>query len=95
MPFRWHVDLPGPVVWSRPMRKKRRSSGPLTTLLVWFIVKPFELMFRGLAKLFAVRSRSNTERSVQQLPVGWHPISGVWLYWNGQTWYDMNGRTVF
>lgn len=94
MPFHWHVKLPGPVAYSRPIRRKGKKPGPLTSVLVWFIVKPFELMFRGLAKLFAVRARSNTEQA-RALPHGWYQSSGGWIYWNGQTWYDLDGRTIF
>lgn len=96
MPLRWHVDLPGPVAYSRPMRKKRKGSGPLTTLVVWFIVKPLELMFRGLAKLFTVRSRSNTE---QPAPVfgrpGWYDTVHGPLYFSGSNWYAPDGRPMF
>lgn len=94
MPLHWHVNA-GPVAYSRPMRKSRKKAGPLTTLVLWFTVKPLELMVRGIAKLFSVRSRSNTERPVQQLSVGWYLVSGVWVYWNGQTWYAQDGRPMF
>ena len=94
MPFRWHVDLPGPVAYSRPIRRKGKKPGTLTSVLVWFIVKPLELMIRGLTTLFTVRSRTNTEQ-LPALPVGWYQTAGQWAYWNGQSWYDLDGRTIF
>jgi len=51
MSFRWHVNLPGPVAYSKPIKRRGKRPGLLTSVLVWFIVKPFEFMFRGLAKL--------------------------------------------
>ncbi len=96
MPLRWHVDLPGPLAYSRPIRKSRSKSGPLTTLVVWFIVKPLELTFRGLAALFAVRSRSNTEQPLPSyMPVGWYKTAHGPLYFSGTNWYDQEGRAIF
>jgi hypothetical protein len=82
------------VAYSRPIRRKGKKPGPLTSVLVWFIVKPLELIFRGLAKLFTVRSRSNTEQA-RSLPHGWYQSPGGWIYWSGQTWYDLDGRAIF
>jgi hypothetical protein len=96
MPLRWHVNLPGPVAYSRPMRKSRKKSGPLTALVVWFIVKPLELMFRGMAKLFTVRSRSNTGQPAPvYTPVGWYNTVHGPLYFNGSNWYAQDGRPMF
>jgi len=59
MPLRWHVNLPGPVAYSRPLRKSRKKSGPLTAVVTWFIVKPLELIFRGGAHVLgSKRTRS-------------------------------------
>lgn len=101
MPLRWHVNLPGPVAYSRPIRKNRGRSGPLTSLLVWFIVKPLELIFKGVAKLFTVRSRSNTEQPVAQSAIpstsfwprpGWYWTQYGYLWFNGVAWVRPDGR---
>jgi len=87
MPFRWHVDLPGPVAYSRPIRRKGKKPGTLTSVLVWFIVKPLELMIRGLTTLFTVRSRTNTE----QLPA--LPLAGIKQPVSGPTGTGNPGMT--
>lgn len=95
MPFRWHIHLPGPVAYSRPMRK-RSGPGPLTAILIWFIVKPLELLVTGLVKLFAARSRSNTEHPVPLFgqPGWYHTVHGP-LYFSGANWYAPDGRPLF
>lgn len=103
MPLHWHVNLPGPVAYSRPMRKKRRKSGPLTTLLVWFIVKPLELLARGGAA--AVRRSVTTEHRTETAikgyfapPAsrpGWYDSAWGPLYWSGTNWYAPDGRPMF
>lgn len=95
MPFRWHIHLPGPVAYSRPMRN-RKSPGLLTSILIWFIVKPLELLVTGLAKLFAVRSRPYTEHPAPLFGApGWyHTVHGP-LYFSGTNWYAPDGRPLF
>lgn len=91
MPLRWHVPLPGPVAYSKPVRRRGKKPGCLTAILVWFTVKPLELMVRGMAKLFTVRSRSNTEQPVR-FPEGWHHTPHGPLWWNGAHWIRPDGR---
>lgn len=96
MPLRWHVNLPGPVVYSRPMRKKRAGSGPLTTVLVWFIVKPLELIFKGMAKLFRIRPRPKVAQPAPYNGVpGWYNTVHGPLYFSGANWYAPDGRAIF
>lgn len=95
MPLHWHVDLPGPLAYSKPVRRRGKKPGCLTAVLVWFIVKPLELMFRGLAKLFAVRSRQNTEQRIVFNPPGWYNTNWGPLYFSGTNWYDREGRAIF
>ena len=91
MPFRWHVNLPGPVAYSRPIRRKGKKPGPLTSVLVWFIVKPFELMFLGLAKLF--RTRVDLARHAQtHANMGWYNTQYGPLWFNGRVWVRPDGR---
>lgn len=91
MPLRWHVNLPGPVAYSKPVRRRGKKPGCLTTVLIWFTVKPLELMVRGTAKLFAVRSRSNTGQPLP-FPEGWHHTPYGPLWWNGTHWMRPDGR---
>lgn len=94
MPLRWHVHLPGPVAYSRPMRKKRQGSGPLTTVLIWFIVKPLELIFKGLVKLIP-DSRERSGQPAFPPPVGWHNTAYGPLWWNGTRWVYPDGQIAF
>lgn len=84
------------------MRKKRSGSGPLTTVLVWLIVKPLELMFKGLVALLSFRSRSNTEHPGSNASqywsftaLGWHNTVHGPLYFDGVNWYAPDGRPLF
>lgn len=95
MPFRWHVNLPGPVAYSRPMRKKRKGSGPLTSVLVWFIVEPLKLIFKGLAACFRFRPKqAPVPRSYyrQTQAVGWYSTQYGPLWFNGVAWIRPDGR---
>lgn len=105
MPLHWHVNA-GPVAYSRPMRKKRRKSGPLTALIVWFTVKPLELIVRGT--LAAVRGTRRPKSVAPAAPVatmgyfappasqpGWYDTAWGPLYWNGSNWYAQDGRPIF
>lgn len=97
MPLRWHAHLPGPIAYSRPLRKKRRGSGPLTSVLVWFIVKPLELIFKGLASLF--RSKQpvvpTAARTSSWPMLGWYCTQYGPMYWNGAHWFWPDGRAAF
>src|ERR1051326_8506560 len=105
MPLRWHVNLPGPVAYSRPIRKRRgKKPGLLTSVLVWFIVKPLELIFRGGSAVLRASAKPKTQpvytayKGAFAPPAtapGWYHGDYGWFYWNGQTWYDLDGRTVF
>jgi len=100
MPLRWHVNLPGPVAYSRPIRRKGKKPGPLTSVLVWFIVKPLELTFRGGAHV-AGQMRSRNVQHWTSAPVtpvlqpGWYDTSGGPIYWNGSAWYGPDGQSIF
>lgn len=105
MPLHWHVNA-GPVAYSRPMRKKRRKSGPLTTLLVWFIVKPLELIARGTVALGSglkrphnVADRGSVATHGYFAPPtshpGWYDTAWGPLYWSGTNWYAPDGRPIF
>lgn len=100
MPFRWHVNLPGPVAYSRPMRRRGKKPNGLIGLLIWFTVKPLELMIRGLAKLFGVLSLPNTRHPVSYSApsyrgIGWHHTQYGPLWWNGTAWIRPDGRSAF
>jgi len=73
------------------MRKSRTKSGPLTTLVVWFIVKPLELMVRGLTSLLTVRRG----QPAFPPPVGWHNTAYGPMYWDGARWIWPDGRVAF
>lgn len=94
MPFNYHVNLPGPVSYTRPVRKKRKGSGPLTTLLVWFIVKPVELIFRGLAALFTSSKRPKAVKA-PQFPAGWYQTPYGYRWWNGAHWVRPDGQIMY
>lgn len=105
MPLNYHVNLPGPVSYTRPVRKKRKGSGPLTTLMVWFIVKPLELIARGTAAAFRATRKPEVRPSAPVAtrgyfapPVsqpGWYDTAWGPLYWNGRNWYAQDGRAIF
>lgn len=95
MPLNWHVNLPGPVAYSRPIRKSRKKSGPLTAMVVWFIVKPLEWTVRGTVALFRGLGRPHTvQRSVAPVsfPEGWYHTPYGPLWWNGAHWIRPDGR---
>lgn len=95
MSLRWHVPLPGPIAYSRPIRKRKKSGG-LTGILVWFIVTPFKL----LAKAFQLSTSRSGRRTVQPVGplvarpgIGW-PAPGWYtrpdgrvMYWDGGGWW--------
>lgn len=102
MPLRWHVDLPGPVAYSKPIRRRGKKPGALTRVLAWFIVKPLELTCRGLAALAAGLSRPHHVRPEParftldtREGIGWHHTAWGLLYWSGENWYDPEGRAIF
>ena len=97
MPLHWHVNLPGPVGYSRPLRKKRKGSGPLTTLLVWFTVMPMKLMLKGLAKTPKLaaglaRPHNLAPQLPAYMPVGWYQTQYGPLWFNGRVWVRPDGR---
>jgi hypothetical protein len=94
MPLRWHVDLPGPVAYSRPIRRRGKKPGCLVSVLVWFIVKPLGLTVRGLAALFQIRRKPTVEQRMPFGPPGlYHPSRGP-MFWNGVHWLDRDGRVI-
>lgn len=107
MPFRWNAHLPGPIAYSRPMRKRRKGSGPLTTLLVWFIVKPLEWALKGsvaavkAAKVSSPRNDGSAPYTAikghfsPDVPGRWYYTAYGPLYWSGTNWYDPEGRAIF
>lgn len=86
-----------------PVHVSRRAGGgkkPLTSVLVWFIVKPLELIFKGLGAV--VRSRKNIKQPVSSAPqywnftaLGWHNTVHGPLYFDGANWYTQDGRPLF
>lgn len=108
MPLNWHVNLPGPVAYSRPVRKNRRKSGPLASLVTWFIVKPLEWTVRGTAALVGLGTRKAVQAAQRQPETavrgyfappasqpGWYDSAWGPLYWSGTNWYAQDGRPMF
>lgn len=104
MPLRWHVDLPGPLAYSRPVRRKHKHG--LMSLVIWFTVKPLELIAKGVV----AGLRSGSKPKVQpftpmtKAPIKGHfaPVDPGWyetaygpLYWNGLRWFWPDGRAAF
>jgi len=92
MSLHWHVPLPGPVSYSRPVRKRKKTGG-LTGLLVWFIVTPFKLLAKGLG--LAAKSRPRTPVGAPRIPAGvnaqiW-PAPG-WYWWGEHGYVFFDGR---
>lgn len=107
MPLHWHVNA-GPVAYSRPMRKKHGKSGPLTSLVTWFIVKPLEWTVRGTVYAFTAAKPRKPYRADFTQPVatrgqfappasrpGWYDTAWGPLYWNGSNWFAPDGRPIF
>jgi len=103
MPFRWHIHLPGPVAYSRPIRRKGKKPGSLVSVLIWFTVKPLELLVRGLARPHNVRRSVMTEHPVPThgwfsppaTRPGWYDTAWGPLYFSGSNWYGLDGRPMF
>jgi hypothetical protein len=99
MPLRWHVNLPGPVAYSRPIRRKGKKPGPLTALLVWVVVKPLEAIATQLVSM--ARQPAKTGRTqpkdlpAHYMPPGWYNSVHGPLYFSGTNWYDLDGQPLF
>lgn len=80
----------GPVHVSRRVGGGKSAFGKLLAL---FIVKPLELLFKGIVALCGVRSRKNTEQAVPAyMPPGWYNTAYGPLYFNGVAWLRPDGR---
>lgn len=80
-----------------PVHMSRRVGGgkkPLTSVLVWFIVKPVELLIRGLIKMIP-DARKRSGQPAFPPPVGWHNTAYGPLWWNGAHWIYPDGRIAF
>lgn len=90
----------GPVHVSRRMGGSKKS-GPLTSVLVWFIVKPLELLIRGIALPHNIPQRIKTPvatRGYFAPPAsrpGWYDTTWGPLYFSGSNWYGPDGRALF
>ncbi len=90
----------GPVHVSRRMGGSKKA-GPLTSVLVWFIVKPLELLIRGLARPHNIRRQTKAPvatRGYFAPPAsrpGWYDTAWGPLYFSGSNWYGPDGRALF
>jgi hypothetical protein len=90
-----------------PVHVSRRVGGKgiLTRVLVWWIVKPLELLVRGLARTHIVRRSATPEHRTPVATHGWFSppatrpgwYDSAWgpLYFSGSNWYGLDGRPMF